>query len=259
MVWRSLKGCALRVLVWFIFLLVSISHAAEAKDKQFFRADLEQFGYISGAGATEYSSLGFLSEDFLLVVVNQRVFGRVEAMRNIDEPPSKLIVFDLNKKQLSQSAVMAVMKAPGAVAPLTDGQFIVLSKSLVRVCSADLRCDKSFPTNGGLATLDADSLKLLYGEKKFTLRDTNASKNGTRSVSTELSSTIWNKITHPISIDEQPADDFRRISVRDNRSGKTLFSMHYNPKNHSVGPTLSPNGTRLAIVREGVLEVYELP
>ena len=259
MIWQSLRGCALRVLSWFIVLLVLIKPAAEAKDKQFFRADLKQFGYISGAGPAEYSSLGFLSEDFLLVVVNQRVFGRVEPIRSTDEPPSKLIVFDLNKKQPSRSAVMAVMKSPRAVALLTDGQFIVLSNSFVRICSADLRCDKSLPTKGALDAVDADTLKLLYGEKTFALRDSDASTDGDRSVSTELSSTNWNKIMHPIPVDEPPADDSRSISVRDNQTGKTLFSMHYNPKGHLVGPALSPNGTRLAIVRAGVLEVYELP
>ena len=40
------------------------------------------------------------------------------------------------------------------------------------------------------------------------------------------------------------------------RSGQSL---QYNPKNHLVGPALSPNGNKLAIVREAMLEVYDLP
>ncbi len=144
------------------------------------------------------------------------------------------------------------------MAPLVSGNFLVLTASDVKLCSSDLRCEKSFPTKG-LVTLDSDSLKLLEGADTLVLRVDEASTNGARTVTSELGSTIWNRIMHPLDIDEPSPPNFRRITVYDNRSGKTVLSLHYNPKNHSVGPALSPNGTKLAIVREGVLEVYDLP
>jgi hypothetical protein len=48
----------------------------DAKDKLSFRVDLKQFGY--NTDAAEYSSLGFLPNDLLLVVINQRVFYRLD-------------------------------------------------------------------------------------------------------------------------------------------------------------------------------------
>jgi hypothetical protein len=110
-----------------------------------------------------------------------------------------------------------------------------------------------------LDVLGPDTMKLLTGSDNLVLCGDNVSVNGARSVTSELRSTIWNKIMHPLDIDEPSPPDFRRVTVYDKRSGKTLLSLHYNPKNRLVGPALSPNGTRLAIVQKGALEVYDLP
>ena len=242
-----------------VLLIVSFQpQSADAKDKSSFRAELKQFGYLNDAA--EYSSLGFLSDDLLLVTINQRVSHAVDPLVT-DEPPSTLVVFDLTTKQAVRRALMPVTKSARSVAPLVSGEFLVLSMSDVKMCSPDLHCEKSFPTKA-VVTLDSDSLKLLeqLGRTDLPmLRVDDASTDGARKVTTELSSTIWNRIMHPISIDEPSPDDLRRVSVYDNRYRKTVLSLHYNPKNHLVGPALSPNGTRLAIVREGVLEVYDLP
>jgi hypothetical protein len=236
-----------------IVLIVSIqTRRAHAKDKPLFRADLKQFGYITGHAA-EYSSIGFLSEGLLLVVINQRVFD-VNPV-----PPATLVLFDLNKKEVSRSASMAVMRYRRSVAPLTNGEFLVLSTSYLRVCSVDLRCDKSFPTKGRLDALNQDTLNALYGKDTFVLRVDGVSTSCKRLVASALRCTTRNKILHPLAIDEPCQPDSRLITVNDNQSGKTLLSVHYNPQNHIVGPALSPDGTKLAIVRDGVLEVYDLP
>jgi hypothetical protein len=45
-------------------------------------------------------------------------------------------------------------------------------------------------------------------------------------------------------------------------SGKSLFELHWDPRPH-VGvisvPALSPDGRRLAAIRHGFLEVFEIP
>jgi hypothetical protein len=151
------------------------------------------------------------------------------------------------------------MKSPRAVAPLTDGNFLVLSRSAVRLCSPTLSCERSFPTEGVVTELDADSLKLLKASRDFDLRDENVSSDGAIGVSSELSTTTFYKITHPLDgIDEPSPGNFLQISVFDKRSRKALLSIHFNPKNHYEAPALSPDGAKLAILREGVLEVYDL-
>jgi hypothetical protein len=221
----------------------------DAKNRSSFRVDLKQFGYLTDEG--EFSSLGFLSNNLLLVVVNQGVLFSVQ-------PLSTFIVFDVAKKQPLHSAQMMVTKSPGAVAVLTSGDFLVASSSDVKLCSADLRCDKSFPSHAGYP-LDSDKVKKITG-MDIALRPDDVSIDNSRAISAELSSTIWNKITHPLGgIDEPTPPNFRRISVYDNRSRETIFSMHYDPKNHLIGPALSPNGSRLAVVREGTLELFDLP
>ena len=247
------KNLCAYALLWVITAIHSVS--AQAKDEPSFRVELKQFGYVTDAA--EYSSVGFLSNDLLLVVVNQRVFYRVQPLTT-DSPASTLIVFDLTKKQAVSRKLMMVTKWPQSVAVLSTGDFLVASLSDVRLCSADLRCEKSFPIRGG-HPLDSNEAKKITG-MDVAIRSDDVSIDGSRAVSAELSSTIWNKITHPLGgLDEPTPPNFRRISVYDNRSRKTLISLHYDPKNHVVGPALSPNGTKLAVVREGMLEIFELP
>jgi hypothetical protein len=246
-----------------LVLLITSFHSwsAQAKDKPHakaklsFRVDLKQFGYITDAA--EYSSLGFLSNDLLLLVVNQRVFYPVQPLTT-DSPASTFIVFDVAKKQTLHSAQMMVTKSPRSVAVLSTGDFLVASLSDVRLCSADLQCKKSFPSHGG-PPLDSDEARKITG-MDVALQSDDVSIDGSRAVSADLSSTMWNKISHPFgNIDEPTSPDSRRISVYDNRSRKTLISLHYDPKNHVIGPALSPNGTTLGVVSSGALEIFELP
>ena len=240
-----------------LVLLIASLHAwsAETKDKPSFQVDLKQFGYV--ADAAEYSTLGFLSNDLLLVVVNQRVVYRVQALTT-DSPGSTFVVFDVAKKQMLRSAQMTVTNAARSVAVLTTGDFLVASMDDVKLCSSDLRCDKSFPSHGG-PPIDLNKARTMT-EMDATIRSDDSSVDGTRSVTAELSSTTWNTVTHPLGgIDEPTRPNFRRVTVYDNKSQKTLISLHYDPKGHLVGPALSPDGTKLAVVREGRLEIFDVP
>lgn len=239
-------------------LATSHSWTSEAKDRPSFRANLQQFGYLTGRGVAEYSSLGFLSNDLLLVVVNQRVFHAGIEPLTTDNPPSTLVVFDIAEKQILRSGVMTIKKSPRSVAFLNTGGFLVASLSRVKLCAPDLRCEKSFPNPRGLP-LDPANAKSITGIE-VPLRSEDVSADGARAVSAELSSTTWHKITDPLGgIDEPTPPNLRRITVYDNKSRKVVFSLQYDPKGHVVGPALSPNGAKLAIVREGRLDVFELP
>jgi len=123
--------------------------------------DMSYSGFHENTEAEEYSSLRFLSNDLLFLVVNQRVFYRVQPLTT-DSPASTFIVFDLAKKQTLHSAQMRVTKSPRSVAVLSTGDFLAASLSDVRLCSADLQCKKSFPTHGG-SPLDSEEAKKITG------------------------------------------------------------------------------------------------
>ena len=239
-----------------VLSMVCMPQHADAKARPSFRWNLKQYGYVESSSVDEYSSLGFLSDDLLLVTLNQRTFRGTEPVTT-DKPPSKLLLFQLSARKVIRSALMAVAKSPRSVVPLCDGDFLVASVWDVRLCSSELRCVKSFVTNAG-APIDSGSVKLLTGLGDLILRPEDASADGKRSISSELSSTVWNKISHPIDIDEPRRPDHRELTVFDKTSNKTLISLHYNPKNQIVGAAISPGGTKLAIVRHGVLEVYDI-
>jgi hypothetical protein len=249
-----------RVLGLLVVLIVSaLPRSADAEGKPSLRADLNQFGYIGGNGPAEYSTLGFLSDDLLLVVINQRVFHGVDPIKAPDEPPSLLAVFDLNKKQILRKVSMPITKTRDSVVPLTSGRFLILSNTEVRLCSADLRCERSFPTNGAFDELSSNALKVLGITDQGAPRDEHASADATRVITSELSYTGWNKIVNILDIDQSRPENLWRIAVTEARSGKVLLSLHWNPKTHLVSPALSPSGTRLAVVRKGALEVYDVP
>jgi hypothetical protein len=242
-----------------VLILTSALRCADGRREPSFRADLQQFGYIEGSGPQEYSTLGFLSEDLLLAAINQRLFHGADPIKAPDEPPSILVVFDLKKKQVSRKTSMPVTKSPHSVALLSNGRFLILSTSDVSLCSADLRCEESFPTHGAFDELNSDTLKLLGITSDGALREDRASADGTRIVTGELSYTAWNKMVDVLDIDQSRPENRWRICVLEAKSGKILFSLQWNPKTHLVGPALSPSGTKLAVVRKGVLEVYDVP
>ena len=216
-----------------------------------FRADLRLFGYSTGQKVPEYSSVIFLSNDVLLVSINQWRFGP-------DASTAKLIVFELLKKGAIRQAVMPVRPWSHSVAPLNNSEFLVLTGPEVTLCTAELRCEKSFETDGLVSNLDQENMKWLKGGEDLVLRPEESSVDGSRSLGMELRSTTWNKTTHPLDIDEPAPPNYRRIDVYDKSVAKVIFSLEYNPKNHIVPAALSPNGAKLAIVRDGKLEVYDL-
>jgi len=229
-------------------ILFGESYNAAAKDQPLFRAELKQFGPVTGH---DYSSVGFLSDDLLLVLVAA-----------CDEPcrtDGTLLVFDVSKKQAVRNEKTSVKSRELSIVPLTDGNFLVRSSSEVKLCSAELRCEKSLSMRDLATPLTSETLRQLDGANDLTVRRSDTSSDGSRIVNTALDSTLWNKISHPLDIDAPASENVRRISVYEMRTGKTLFAMHYNPKNSFVLPALSPNGTRLAILRKGSLEVYGIP
>src|SRR5215472_10765003 len=74
-----------------------------------FRADLKQFGYLSQDRVAEYSSIGFLSDELLLVTINQRPSD--------GSGTNVLVLLDLAAQKVTHSQSIPLVKSPQAVAP----------------------------------------------------------------------------------------------------------------------------------------------
>ena len=140
-----------------------------------FRVDLQPHGFITEArGKTvgSYSDLNFLSDDLILATINNRVFGPVEKV-NSDEPPSKLLLFEISGKRLLRTFDAAVEKREGSVKALQGGRFAVLNESGVRLCSRDFECGPPLPTEGALRVSPSGTRVIVggYGQTEQKLLD----------------------------------------------------------------------------------------
>lgn len=123
-----------------------------AAPKPLFRQDLHLLGFPDRALArnmANYTDVVFLSDDLVLVVVNFREFAGVSPLF-ADEPPSKLLLFDLSQKKLVRSAELPVEKFPGSVRSTRNGNFALLDQEGVRLCSSELTCGPPFASGGPL-------------------------------------------------------------------------------------------------------------
>jgi len=129
-----------------------VANGERGQPRPLFRQDLHPFGFLtegSGRIAANYADINFLSADLVLVTVNNRVFEPVEKLFS-DQPPSKLLLFDISLKSLLKSSEMSVEKAAGSVKAIRDGQFVLLNQSGLLLCSRDLECGPPLQTPGPL-------------------------------------------------------------------------------------------------------------
>jgi len=137
------------------FIALTLSTAANCEPpehKQIFHQDLRPFGFLTeapGQFVTNYTDLNFLTDDLILVTVNTRVYGPIEKVL-LDEPLSKVLLFDISQSRLVKKVEMSVEKSTGSVRALEDGRFALLNEMGLRVCSRELECGLARPTRGPL-------------------------------------------------------------------------------------------------------------
>jgi hypothetical protein len=250
-----------------------------------FRAELKPYGFLNDQELT-YSSLNFLSDSLVLVTINEmhtipvrrlgKVLGTMEPL-NTDSPPSTAILFDLDSHKPLLTASMHVQKYKDNVWAVRDNHFLILNSSGVQRCSTKMVCGDTYPTTGPVfvapdrdkafiggnagsqrvlldtATLqpvnEADAqatpfpsrLKSHYNEG-YNVRSV-FSTNGIRA-----DSILHDRWDHAISQEIVVYDASNAVLMRT----KIRRAIYWTP-------ALSPNGHRLALVRDGVLEVYEIP
>ncbi len=126
-------------------ILVSLAAAAQKPSvpDPIFREDLHPFGYpqkLPHQIIADYTDLAFLSDDLILVSMNERSFANSVELLNTDKPPSRLLLFDISQKMLVRSSERAVEKFMGSVHSTHDGNFVVLDQSCIQLCSKELEC-----------------------------------------------------------------------------------------------------------------------
>jgi hypothetical protein len=135
-----------------IFAMAIPPFANSAAPKPLFRQDLHLLGFPGRTltrNMANYTDVLFLSDDVVLVVVNFREFARVSPLF-ADEPPSRLLLFDLSQKKLIRSAELRVEKFPGSFRSTRNGNFALLDQAGVRLCSSELTCGPPFASGGPL-------------------------------------------------------------------------------------------------------------
>lgn len=135
--------------IWFLVLMCCCS-VAFAADGAFVKLDLRDFGYRLNGGTgvlADYSDLSFLSEDLLLVSINQRGFGSVEPLF-ADTPNSIVVLFDLKRGSVLATAKMSVDKTIGSVQAVRGGRFAVLNQNGLQFCDATLKCGTPIEAQG---------------------------------------------------------------------------------------------------------------
>jgi hypothetical protein len=92
-----------------------------------------------GVGKEEYSDACFLSEDRLLVYVNNQQLVSGVAHR-VDTPESKVVVLDVQTGRVLETADMRIEKEWRSVHPLADAHFLILNRDGISVCDERLQC-----------------------------------------------------------------------------------------------------------------------
>jgi hypothetical protein len=151
------------------------SNGSPPEQKQIFHQDLRPFGFITearGRIVADYTNLNFLTDNLILVTINNRVFGPVEKSLS-DQPVAKLLLFDISQSRLVKTAEVAVEKSTHSVSALENGRFAVLNETGLRACSRELDCGSPLATGGPLF-VSPQGTKIAVGgdgQKEQTLLD----------------------------------------------------------------------------------------
>lgn len=127
--------------------------------------DLRTFGFPDFSKVqhtSDYTSLAFLSDDLLLVDINERVWGHSAEPLETDQPPSRFLVIDVNQGKIVKTTEHPVDKSGGSVKATNSDEFVLLDRAGLHVCNASLSCGRPLATQGPVRVLPG-GFKLLVG------------------------------------------------------------------------------------------------
>lgn len=274
--------------------VVTGSSGAQTQHKPERGWDMRQYGYSSAA--RDYSAVGFLSENLLLVAINQAPDDSNSHPLFEEKPDATLVLLSVADEQALRVTHMPMFKFDDSMAPALEGDFLLLTLSEVKLCSVDFHCDRTFPTKGPFylsrdrfkvvvgghlrtpkVVLDSRTLVPVSGEAPKTIEgawekqyrpdrsyiESISSLNGARVMTVETRQTRWSKITNPLAGFGDPPFNNRILKIYDKQTGREKFTLQWDPRHDWGGtakePALSPTGHRVAVLHGGVVEVFEVP
>ena len=90
-----------------------------------------------------------------------------------------------------------------------------------------------------------------------------SSVNDERLMVVEVKQTRWNKLLNPLAGFGDPPYNSLRTTVYEKRSGAERFTLEWDPRKVATSlttmPALSTTRHRVALMRRGVLEVFDVP
>jgi len=126
------------------------SVASSKKPTPVLTQNLHTFGFLnrSKPETGSYSDVVFLTDETVLVTINERVFSGNVVYPFEDKPPSKLLLFDVSQSKLVRTVEFPIEKNIHSVRATQNGEFVLLNEEGAHLCSATLECGISVPGRG---------------------------------------------------------------------------------------------------------------
>lgn len=158
---RSVAG----LITAMIFAAACLMAAGDDSQKPLLTEDLRPFGFRDfhkNRNVSDYTEIQFLSDDLLLVSINERVFAKSEEPLFSDQGAADLLLFNLHDGKLIKNTHYPIEKTDNAVQATENDHFVVLNQEGVHLCSPDLSCGPPFATKGPVIVV-ADGKELIVG------------------------------------------------------------------------------------------------
>lgn len=142
------------------------------------RHDLRRYGLKTEAPnslTASYNQIAFLTDNLLLVTINQRTITQPVEPSNVDSPPAKVLLFNITTNILKRSAELPIEKDADSVQAVAGARFVIRNQSGIQVCTADLSCGHPFfvPESGPVLASPAGTSFVAggYGKTEQILLD----------------------------------------------------------------------------------------
>jgi hypothetical protein len=134
-----------------LILSIALGCGDAPSEKPFLRMDLRASNFSTGNSGTlaaSYSGLVFLSDDLVLVVVNERRWSKAIEISDTDLPPARFLLVDVKKNAIVGSTYIRTEKNSGAVQRTAGNGFVVWNDSGVELCDVELTCTQHAAFSG---------------------------------------------------------------------------------------------------------------
>jgi len=123
---------------------------------------------------------------------------------------------------------------------------------------ADFESEKAI----AVSAIDGTILFRVPVRARWHVAEVTTAASGSRFCLHEAGYTTLSSIVNFLDIDNARPLNFESIDVISIESRKSILELRWDPRpyvGYLSAPALSPNGHRLALIRDGYLEIFELP